>query len=130
MRLLTTVCSATALVVFLSPLALALDKTPVISLELAKKLAAGCEAKAKEQNWKMNISVVDSGANEIYFEKMDGAFLGSREIALHKAKTSANFPFPTRFVEQLSYGKDLKGGGYRGCRSFPVSSHSPADCRS
>src|SRR6516165_881955 len=28
-----------------------------------------CEAKAKEMNWKMNISVVDSGANEIFFEK-------------------------------------------------------------
>ena len=34
-----------------------------------KKLAAGCEAKAKEMNWKMNISVVDSGANQIFFEK-------------------------------------------------------------
>ncbi len=119
MRLLTTVCSATALVVFLSPLAFALDKAPAISLEVAKKLAAGCEAKAKDQNWKMNISVVDSGANEIYFEKMDGAFLGSREIALHKAKTSANFPFPTRFVEQLSYGKDLKGGTIPGLALVP-----------
>jgi glc operon protein GlcG len=119
MRLLTTVCAAAALVVFLSPSAFALDKAPVISLELAKKLAAGCEAKAKEQSWKMNISVVDSGANEIYFEKMDGAFLGSREIALHKAKTSANFPFPTRFVEQLSYGKDLKGGTLPGLPLVP-----------
>jgi len=109
----------TAFVVGLSPLAFALDKMPQISLEVAKKLAAGCEAKAKEQSWKMNISVVDSGANEIFFEKMDGAFLGSREIALHKAQTSANFPFPTRFVEQLSYGKDLKGGAVPGLALVP-----------
>ena len=40
----------------------ALDKAPVLTLDLAKKMAAGCEAKAKEMNWKMNISVVDSGA--------------------------------------------------------------------
>ena len=109
----------TAFVVGLSPLAFALDKMPQISLEVAKKLAAGCEAKAKEQSWKMNISVVDSGANEIFFEKMYGAFLGSREIALHKAQTSANFPFPTRFVEQLSYGKDLKGGAVPGLALVP-----------
>jgi glc operon protein GlcG len=119
MRLLATVCSATALAVFLSPHAFALDKMPQISLEVAKMLAAGCEAKAKEQNWKMNISVVDKGANEIFFEKMDGAFLGSREIALHKAQTSANFPFPTRVIEQLSYGKDLKGGTVPGLALVP-----------
>jgi uncharacterized protein GlcG (DUF336 family) len=86
------------------------DKVPIISLELAKKMAAGCEAKAKDQNWKMNISVVDSGANEILFVKMNGAFLGSREIAFHKAQTAANFPFPTRFFSELAFGKDLKGG--------------------
>jgi len=44
----------------------ALDKTPVLSLDLAKKMAAGCEAKAKEMTWKMNISIVDTGANEIF----------------------------------------------------------------
>ena len=106
------ICSVvtTALVVGLSPAARALDKMPVISLDLARKMAAGCEAKAKEMNWKMNISVVDSGANEIFFEKMNGAFLGSREIAFHKAQTAARFPFPTRFFQELAFGKDLKGG--------------------
>jgi uncharacterized protein GlcG (DUF336 family) len=93
-----------------SPIALALDKTPVLSLDLAKKIAAGCEAKAKEMSWKMNISVVDSGANQIFFEKMDGAYLGAGDIALHKAQTSARFPFPARGIVQLAYGKDLKGG--------------------
>jgi uncharacterized protein GlcG (DUF336 family) len=82
-------------------------------------MAAGCEAKAKEMGWKMNISVVDSGANEIFFEKMDGAFLGSRDIALHKAQTSARFPITTRFMEQLAYGKDLKGGMVPGIAYVP-----------
>ena len=61
----SVICSvavAAAFVVWMSPVALALDKTPVLSLDLAKKIAAGCEAKAKEMSWKMNISVVDSGA--------------------------------------------------------------------
>ena len=117
--MICSVAMAAALVVGLSPVALALDKVPVISLDLARKMAAGCEAKAKEMNWKMNISVVDSGANPIFFEKMDGAYLGSGEIALHKAQTSARFPRPTRGIEQLAYGKDLKGGMVPGLALVP-----------
>ncbi|MDR3468085.1 MAG: heme-binding protein [Xanthobacteraceae bacterium] len=110
---------ATAVVVGTSSAAMALDKAPVISLDLAKKMAAGCEAKAREMNWKMNISVVDAGANEIFFERQDGAFLGSSALALHKAQASAHFPFPTRFAEQLAYGKDLKGGVLPGFAQVP-----------
>jgi glc operon protein GlcG len=117
----SVICSVvtTALVVGLSPAARALDKVPVISLDLARKMAAACEAKAKEMNWKMNISVVDSGANEIFFEKMNGAYLGSREIAFHKAQTAAHFPFPTRFFSELAFGKDLKGGKEPGIAYVP-----------
>jgi glc operon protein GlcG len=115
------ICSVAmaAALVGLSPVALALDKVPVLSLDLARKMAEGCEAKAKEMNWKMNISVVDSGANQIFFEKMDGAYLGSGEIALHKAQTSARFPRSTRDIEQLAYGKDLKGGVVPGLALVP-----------
>ena len=76
------ICTATAIVlaVGVGQHAFALDKTPALSLDLAKKMAAACEAKAKEMSWKMNISVVDSGANEIFFEKMDGAYIGSRDM--------------------------------------------------
>jgi uncharacterized protein GlcG (DUF336 family) len=117
--MICSVAMAAALVVGLSPVALALDKVPVTSLDLARKMAAGCETKAKEMNWKMNISVVDSGANQIFFEKMDGAYLGSGEIALHKAQTSARFPRSTRGIEQLAYGQDLKGGMVPGFALVP-----------
>ena len=50
---------------------------------------------------------------------MDGAYLGSGDIALHKARTSARFPFPTRGIEQLAYGKDLKGGTVPGLALVP-----------
>ena len=79
----------------------------------------GSTYKAKEMNWKMNISVVDSGANEIFFEKMDGAYIGSRDIAFHKAQTAARFPFPTRFFQELAFGKDLKGGMVPGIAYVP-----------
>jgi glc operon protein GlcG len=116
------ICTAATAIVLgfgLGQHASALDKAPALSLDLAKKMAAACEAKAKEMNWKMNISVVDSGANEIFFERMDGAFLGSGDIARHKAETSARFPFPTRGIEQLAYGKDLKGGTVPGLALVP-----------
>ena len=32
---------------------------------------------------------------------------------------AARFPFPTRFVEQLAYGKDLKGGAVPGIAQVP-----------
>jgi len=116
------ICTATTailLAVGLSQQAAALDKTSMLSLDLARKMAAGCEAKAKEMSWKMNISIVDSGPNQIFFERMDGAYLGSGDIARHKAETSARFPFPTRGVEQLAYGKDLKGGALPGLALVP-----------
>ena len=126
----TTAITAAILICVSSPAAWALDKAPVLTMDLAKKLAAGCEAKAKEMNWKMNISVADSGANQIFFERMDGAYLGSGDIALHKAQTSARFPFPTRGIEQLAYGKDLRGAPCPDWRWFPESLHSLVDCRS
>ena len=116
--MITSVAMIAALV-GLGPIARALDQAPVLTLDLARKMAAGCEAKAKEMSWKMNISVVDSGANQIFFEKMDGAYLGSGDIALHKAQTSARFPFPTRGVQELAYGKDLKGGMVPGLALVP-----------
>jgi len=114
-----TAATKIALAIGLAQHASALDKTPVLSLDLAKKMAAACEAKAKEMSWKMNISIVGGGANEIFFERMDGAYLFSGDIARHKAETSARFPFPTRGVEQLAYGKDLKGGTVPGLALVP-----------
>lgn len=105
----TTALVAATLMSLAHPSAFALDKAPVLSLEAARKIVVGCEAKSKEMGWKMNIAVVDSGANLIIFERMNGAFLGSGDIARRKAETSAKFPFPSRVVEELSYGKDRKG---------------------
>lgn len=97
----------------------ALDKVPVLSLDVARKIVAGCEAKAIEKGWKMNIAIVDTGANLIEFSRMDRSFLGSGDIALRKAQTAARFPFPTRVIEDLSYGKDKKGGSLPGLALVP-----------
>lgn len=86
----------------------ALEKTPVLSLELAQKATAACRALATQKNWRMVIAVADSGANTVLFERMDRSFLGSSDIAVRKAKASANFPFPTSAVGDLSLDKNGK----------------------
>jgi glc operon protein GlcG len=99
--------------------AMALETKPALTLDLAKKMAAGCEAKATQENWKMNIAVVDDGANLVFFQHMDGAFKGSIYISQHKAMTSANFPFPTRALGEIAFGKDGKPGMVPGIADVP-----------
>lgn len=89
----------------------ALERMPVLSLEAAEKAAMACRQLAAQKSWRMNIAVVDAGANALLFQRMDAAFLGSGEIAMRKAEASAKTPFPTRTFEELSFGKDRKGGG-------------------
>jgi len=64
-------------------------------------LNAGIE-KAKEINTKMNIAVVDAGGNLKAFVRMDGAWLGSIDIALQKARTARFFDMPTGELGKLS----------------------------
>jgi glc operon protein GlcG len=99
--------------------AIAIETKPTITLDLAKKMAAGCEAKAKQENWKMNIAVVNDGTKLVYFEHMDGSFLGSIDISQQKAITSAEFPDPTRFMGELAFGKEGKPGELPGIANVP-----------
>jgi glc operon protein GlcG len=104
---------------FSASAATAIETKPTITLDLAKKMSAACEAKAKQENLKMNIAVVNDGTNLIYFEHMDGSYLGSIYIAQHKAMTSAEFPAPTRFIGDLAFGKDGKPGSIPGIAFVP-----------
>ncbi len=94
--------------------AAALDTVPELSLTVAKRMVEACEAKAIEEGWLMNIAIVDRGANLLAFHRMNNAFLGSIDISINKAKTSARFPWPTRFFGDLSFGQDGQPGGLPG----------------
>jgi uncharacterized protein GlcG (DUF336 family) len=52
-----------------------------VTLAQALKVIAATEKKSKELDVKMDIAVVDSGANLTAFARMDGAWLGSVDIA-------------------------------------------------
>jgi uncharacterized protein GlcG (DUF336 family) len=77
-------------------------KTSDISLEQANAAVAAAIAKAKSIDTKMDIAVVDAGGNLKAFARMDGAWLGSIDISIKKAKTARAFDMPTGEIGKLS----------------------------
>lgn len=73
-----------------------------ITLVQAEYIVEIAKKKATELGTKMNISVVDSGANLVAFVRMDGAWLGSLDISLKKAKTARFFDMNTGNIGELS----------------------------
>ena len=73
-----------------------------ITLKQAENAIAAAKQKATEIDTKMNIAVVDAGANLVAFGRMDGAWLGSLDISIKKAKTARYFDMNTGVVGELS----------------------------
>ena len=73
-----------------------------ITLTQAQQAVDAALNKAKEMGVKMDIAVVDVGANLKTFARMDGAWLGSIDIAQKKAKTARWFDMPTGDIGGLS----------------------------
>jgi len=72
----------------------------------------------------MNIAVVDAGCNLKAFVRMDGAWLGSIDIALKKARTARFFDMPTGELGKLS-----QPGGRSITSSIPTGPyHVPRWC--
>jgi uncharacterized protein GlcG (DUF336 family) len=88
-----------------------------ITLEQAQTLVDAAQKKAGEIDTLMNIAVVDAGGNLKAFARMDGAWLGSIDIALKKARTARLFNFPTGAIGELSqpggplYQIEVSNGG-------------------
>jgi uncharacterized protein GlcG (DUF336 family) len=78
----------------------------MITLEEAQRVIAAAEAKAREVGQPMNIAVVDAGTNLKAFIRMDGAWLGSIDIAINKAFTAKAFDISTRELGRNSQPGD------------------------
>jgi len=74
----------------------------VMTLEAAKKIAAGAEAEARKNNWNVVIAVVDDGGHLVYLQRIDGTQTGSIDVAIGKARTSAAFKRPTKVFDELA----------------------------
>lgn len=66
-----------------------------ITLQQAQTVVDACVRRAAELDLKMNVAVVDAGANLKAFGRMDDAWLGSVDISIKKARTARYFDMPT-----------------------------------
>lgn len=76
--------------------------TTDISLDQSRTAVSAAIKKANEIGTKMDIAIVDAGANLKAFARMDDAWIGSIDIAIKKAKTARFFNFPTGEIGKLS----------------------------
>jgi glc operon protein GlcG len=72
-----------------------------ISLADAKKVIAAAEEEANKNKWPVAIAVVDPAGYLLAFSRIENTQLGSVEVALQKAKTSALFRRPTKVFEDM-----------------------------
>ena len=88
-----------------------------ITLDQAHAALEAAAKKAQEIQTKMDIAVVDAGGNLKAFARMDGAWLGSIDISIKKAKTARYFNMPTGEIGKLSqpggplYQIEVSNGG-------------------
>lgn len=73
-----------------------------ITLEQAQAVVQAGLAESASRGLAMNVAVVDAGGNLKAFARMDGAWLGSIDIAIRKARTSRYFDMPTGALGELS----------------------------
>jgi glc operon protein GlcG len=95
-----------------------------IKLDSALKLVAAAEAEAGKHHWPVAVTIVDSAGFLVAFHRLDNTQLGSIEVSLEKAKTSAMFRRPTKYYEDaIAQG----GAGLRALRTgvMPVEGGLP-----
>ncbi len=91
--------------------------TEDLTLEAAERILAAAKKKAAELGTRMDIAVVDAGGNLKAFVRMDGAWLGSIDISMRKARTARWFDMNTGEIGKLSqpggplFGIEHSNGG-------------------
>lgn len=88
-----------------------------ITLEAAATVIRAAQEKAKQLEIREDIAVVDSSGTLKAFVRMDGAWLGSIDIAIRKARTARYFDMGTAEIGKMSqpgmsiYGVEISNGG-------------------
>ena len=89
----------------------------VLTLDEIKKIAAGSEAEAIKNNWKVSIAICDDGGHLLFYQRMDGAAPISSHIAPQKARTAAIGRRNTKVYE------DMVNSGRYSALSMPEATH-------
>jgi glc operon protein GlcG len=78
---------------------------PSITIEAAKKVAAGTLAECQKNSWNVAVAIVDTHGFLVYFERMENTQYASMDIAIGKAKAAATYRRPTRvFADVINKG--------------------------
>src|ERR1700735_5888249 len=78
----------------------------MMTMDKAQLVLQAAVTKAQEIGQPMNVAVVDDGANLKAFTRMDGAWLGSIDIAINKAFTAKAFDISTQDLGRNSQPGD------------------------
>ena len=78
-----------------------MNTKPCLSLDDVKRIAAGAEAEAQKNGWKVSIAVVDDGGHLLWLQRLDGAAPISAQIAPAKARTAALGRRESRLYEEM-----------------------------
>src|SRR5271165_943689 len=78
----------------------------VITLNVAKKIAAAAEAEANRRHLTAVIVVVDDGGYPLLLQRLDNTQVASVEVGIGKARTAAIFRRPSKdFEDQIREGR-------------------------
>ena len=84
---------------------------PVLTLDIASKMANSCINLAKESGWKVNIAIYESPGSLKYYASMDGTYPASEEISRLKGKTSAGLPYTTAELRYMAFEGESANNG-------------------
>src|SRR5881296_2385305 len=88
-----------------------------MTLEASETIVGAARKKAAQLQTRMDIAVVDAGGNLKAFMRMDGAWLGSIDISIKKARTARYFDMNSGDIGKLSqpggplYQIEVSNGG-------------------
>src|SRR5205809_2435541 len=78
----------------------------VLTLDVAKKIAAAAEAEAKKRGATVVIAVVDDAGYLLVLERLDDTQVASVDVGIAKARTAAIFRRPSKvFEDQVRDGR-------------------------
>ena len=78
----------------------------VLTLDVAKKIAAAAEVEAKKRKATVVIVVMDDGGHMLVLHRLDDTQVASVEVGIAKARTAAIFRRPSKvFEDQVKNGR-------------------------
>ena len=78
----------------------------VLTLDVAKKIAAAAEVEAKKRKATVVIVVMDDGGHMLVLHRLDDTQVASVEVGIGKARTAAIFRRPSKvFEDQIKSGR-------------------------